>query len=114
MNVICIDLTILSESKLKEICKVHDLEYEAMLSNKKQKISKIWIDKEADQIIGYTLKKSEIFYFHEDYLLYLKIMDPIDPSKIEIVLNLDDILEKISQFGVESLTKEERDFLDKQ
>jgi hypothetical protein len=40
-----------------------------------------------------------------------KLVD-IEVVKLPIVLEVDVILDKISQFGINSITKEERDFLD--
>ena len=35
------------------------------------------------------------------------------PRKLKVVLDVDTILDKIGQYGIDSITKEEKDFLDK-
>ena len=63
-----------------------------------------------------TNKPEEIIYTNGFYELFPSIPryepKPKELPAPKVELNLDAILDKISKFGIDSLLKEERDFLD--
>jgi hypothetical protein len=114
MNIICIDLRMFNHVKLQELCDLHSLRYEAIWENKKQGFAKLWIDTDKMQIIAFNTKKNHNIQFTDEYCDFLLSYVPVDLIKSENkLLNLDDILDKISKYGISSLTLDERDFLGK-
>ena len=132
-NIKCIDLTAYNYEKLEEIGVALKIANPSLLAeNKRIGIGKIWFDVKNDNaVIAYTIKgNSEILIadnFIED-ISKIKSLDVIakerpnvldlvesvikSPRKLEVILNVDAILDKIGQYGLDSITKEERDFLD--
>ena len=132
-NIKCIDLTAYNYEKLEEIGVALKIANPSLLAeNKRIGIGKIWFDVKNDNaVIAYTIKgNSEILIadnFIED-ISKIKSLDVIakerpnvldlvesvikSPKKLEVILNVDAILDKIGQYGLDSITKEERDFLD--
>lgn len=125
MKIIVIDHSFTSDEKLKRISDELNLNYELLVKDRKQfRLYRIWIDIDSKTMIAYTTTKSpkEIIYtkVHEELLFDIKGYDPKpialpepknEPLKVD--LNIDSILDKISKFGIESLLKEEKDYLDK-
>jgi hypothetical protein len=64
------------------------------------------------KILAYKYYNLSEFFYNDD------VFESIKPYKVEIptniIFDIDTILEKISKFGIDSITKEERDFLDNQ
>jgi hypothetical protein len=124
MKIVVIDYTFTSDEKLKRISEELHLNYELLIKEKKEfKMYRIWIDIESKTMIAYTTTKSpkSIIYTrgYDDLFVSMKGYEPkpigLPEPKIEYPkaeLNIDSILDKISKFGIESLLKEEKDFLD--
>lgn len=110
-NTICIDLRMFNHIKLKEICDIHGLEYQVLLSTKNQGFAKIWINKDTMKIFAFTLKKDDTVRFTDEFSKDLSEMVPVDVPKQPKVLDLDTILEKISTYGIDSLRPNEKEFL---
>jgi len=74
--------------------------------------SKIFIDKNTYKIIGYchTIDK-KLIQISEDFVVYLRDMNSITPKKKSISFTIDEILDKINQYGIDSLTYQEKQFL---
>lgn len=70
----------------------------------------LFSDEDLDYLEGGDMYEDEMFYDEEnDDLSKLK-----KTSKPKITLTLDSVLDKVSKTGMDSLTKEEKDFLDNQ
>lgn len=146
-NIICIDLTKYNYEKLKEIAKDLNIEnYEGLAANKKQGISKMWLDSKSSFVtIAYMVKGYNDLIIAEEFKEELtKILpievevkerlkpiinrDDFDNSEIgvntnlsidekrninlPVILDIDIILDKIQEYGLDSITKEEKKFLD--
>lgn len=112
-NTICIDLTKFNYEKLKDVSNELDLDYDVLVRNKKKGFAKIFVNTDLGIIIAYTTKKnkSEICYtgtFDEA----LSKMKSFEITKDPVQLDTDSILEKISKYGIDSLNKDEKLYLD--
>lgn len=119
MNLILIDYAFTSDEKLKLICDELELNYDILIKDKKRfKLFRIWIDKDSKRMISYSTQKSpDKIEFTDAFDTGFKSMATYEPKvletkKIEISLDVDDILDKIHKFGIDSLLKEEKEFLD--
>lgn len=119
MNIIVIDYTFTSDEKLQRICDELNFNYETLKKDKKElKLYRVWIDTISKTMIAYSTTNSlgKIVYTNHFDILFESIprYEPkpaeLPPPKFD--LNIDSILDKISKFGMNSLLKEERDFLD--
>lgn len=146
-DVICIDLTKYNYEKLKEIAKSLNIKnFEALAENKKNGISKLWLDtKNSFVIIAYMVKGYKDLIITDEIKEELSKISPIevivkerlkptinrddfDNSEIgvninfstdekknmnlPVILDIDIILDKIQEYGLDSITKEEKKFLD--
>jgi len=120
-NIICIDLTILNKKELKNFSAEYSIDYEALLDLKQKTYAKIWLTKDGN-CVAFTVTKDNSFDI-EDYdtvrvfnfflteLSNIKTYQvPVEP----VILDVDTILEKIFKHGKDSLTLEEKNFLDNQ
>jgi hypothetical protein len=124
MNIIVIDYAFTSDEKLKRISEELRLNYELLAKERKEfKMYRIWIDIDSKTMIAYTTTKStkKIIYTngYDELFVNMNRYEPkpigLPEPKIEYPkaeLDIDSILDKISKFGIESLLKEEKDFLD--
>jgi len=128
-NIKCIDLTVYTYDKLNEIGIGLKLVKPSLLGeNKKIGISKIWFDVEnGNAVIAYTVKGSEEILIADNFFDSLKSIKPVTfviqdkpkpetkivPVTEKIEFDIDTILDKIGQYGIDSITKEEKNFLDK-
>lgn len=110
-NIICIDLTKFNNEKLVDVAKELSLDYNSLLSDKKEGFAKLYIGIKGT--IAFTMKggKDKIHYTKE-FTNDLSNMDSFELVKEPIVMNVDSILEKISKFGISSITTEEKEFFD--
>lgn len=129
-NIKCIDLTVYTYDKLNEIGTGLKLAKPSLLGeNKKIGISKIWFDIDnSNAVIAYTVKGSEEILIADNFFDSLKGIKPVtfvvqdkpkpvvenkvEVEDIKIELDIDTILDKIGQYGIDSITKEEKKFLD--
>ena len=112
-NIICLDLSNLTEVQLESICIDLDLDFSALLENKvKFLIDKAYIDLNILKMFAYTLVSDKDVIKYLDIDSVLKSI-PVYEKKVavEVILNADVILDKISKYGVDCLVKEELDFL---
>ncbi len=132
-NIKCIDLTVYNYEKLEEIGSALKIANPSLLAeNKKIGISKIWFDTKNDNaVIAYTVKGDDEILIADNFIADITKIKPVDvivkerpnvanlvesvknsPRKLEVILDVDSILDKIGQYGIDSITKEEKDFLD--
>jgi hypothetical protein len=128
-NIKCMDLTTYDYDKLDEISRFLKIgNINALSQNKKNGICKIWIDTiNRYNIIAYTVVDNpDEIIIADNFIQDLKnikpifnefIKDKLESTKSEessqTTLEIDTILDKIGQYGISSLTKEEKDFLKK-
>lgn len=121
-DIICVDLTILNDVEIKDFCTEYVLMYETILDFKKKTYAKLWLTKDGI-LIAFNLIKENDFEIddYETVRLFNKFLPELEsstkvysPIKEPIILEVDAILEKISKYGINHITTEERDFLDAQ
>lgn len=113
-NIICIDLTKFNNEKLKEVSDKLDISYEILLSNKENGFAKLFVDLTGSgTIVAFTTKKNKEKVILTNYFTKsLLEMTSFEIIKEPVQLEMDSVLEKISKYGIESLSKLEKDFLD--
>lgn len=118
-NIICIDLTQYTLQELKEVSEVYNIPFfylEDLKGNPGEEVyfAKMWFDTLNQEIVGYSsiLDKDKLVLSES----YTDIISDIKPSELKKrrvdVLTVDNILDKIAKYGIDSLVKEEKDFLD--
>ena len=120
-DIICVDLTKLTDSEIAEFCASRNFIYDGVIGLKRQTYAKVWWTREGVGI-AFTLAKDNQWNI-KDYDS-VRMFDGFVPSLSEVpvyeapkpivVLDVDSILEKIFKYGKESMTTEEREFLDSQ
>lgn len=120
MNLIVIDYAFTSDEKLKRICDELEFNYELLKKERKKfKMYRIWCDTITKTMVAYctTNKPDEVIYTEGFDRLFISIPryepKPAQLPPPNLDLNIDSILDKISKYGIDSLLKEEKDFLDK-
>jgi hypothetical protein len=115
-NVILIDFAFTSDSTLKNICNELKLNFDVLKTEKdKFNFYKVWIDMSSKTMIAYTITKrpNDIIYTNGLSSLFLEMSSfQLQPSTDLSDLNVDKILDKIAKYGMSSLLKEEKEFLD--
>lgn len=118
-NIICIDLTQYTLTELKDVSKVFNVPF-FYLEDLKGKpgeevyFGKMWFDTLNQEIVGYSsiLEKDKLI-LSDSYTDTINDIKPVDLKKRRVdVLTVDNILDKIAKYGIDSLVKEEKDFLD--
>ena len=118
-NIICIDLTQYTLQELKEVSEVYNIPFfylEDLKGNPGEEVyfAKMWFDTLNQEIVGYSsiLDKDKLILSES----YTDIISDIKPSELKKrrvdILTVDNILDKIAKYGIDSLVKEEKDFLD--
>ena len=106
-NIICIDLTKFNNEKLKEVSNELNLSYDIVLNNKKKGFAKIYL--KGIEVIAFTTKKDKgNIIFMESFKLGLLFMDSFELTDEPIQFELDSVLEKITKYGIDSLSKKEK------
>jgi hypothetical protein len=114
-NIICIDLTIYNQEKIKELGDIYDLKIESLLINKSKGFKKIWYDTKNKMIVCFISKMTgDKIVYTDEYEKSLLDMKPIEVPKKVKILTVDSILDKINKWGIESLNESERKFLESQ
>ena len=112
-NIICIDLTKFNNEKLKEVSTELNVKLEILVDNKKEGFVKLFVNTDLGIIVAFTTKrdKNRIVYtdVYDNMLLGMKSFEII---KEPVQLEMDTVLEKISKYGIDSLSKNEKKFLD--
>lgn len=122
MKAIQIDFSTTSDADLRVILKRYAIKYDELIEkHKKFGFYKIFIDLDTFKLFAYILvsdkNKVEFTDGINEVLLSIKpeVVEEEKPQiDIDISFDVDQILEKISKFGINSLTKAEKDFLDNQ
>lgn len=112
----CVDLTSYNCEKLKEVSEFLGIQnHEAMVENKKNGVTKMWIDISNNMTtIAYSVKGDKNVYMTDEFLSDLNKIKPFVLIKKVKELNLNSILDKISEYGITSLSTNEKLFLDNQ
>ena len=118
-NIICIDLTQYTLKELKDVSEVYNIPFFYLEDLKGQPgeevyFGKMWFDTLNQEIVGYSsiLDKDKLI-LSESYTDIISDIKPSDLKKRRVdVLTIDNILDKIAKYGIDSLVKEEKDFLD--
>lgn len=118
-NIKVIDLTTFNNEKLKEVVKMFpgiQINPDSLIQDKKNGIKKLFLDTENLVVIAYTLKANpDEIIFTDDLVEKLKAIESLQMPKKQKAsgpLSVDTILDKISKWGIESLTESEKTFLD--
>lgn len=108
-SIIVLDLT-QTLKEIESICKEYGIDFEIIKYNKVNGVHLLWIDISVKQIINYKLNGLDEVKALPDQLLK---MEPVKAKVLPIVLETDAILDKIGQYGINSLDEEELEFLRK-
>lgn len=114
-NVILIDFSITSKEALKSICDEVKINFDVLSYDAKNlKFYKVWVELSTKTMIAYTTqKRPNEMVFTDGFQNNLLNTNPYQLTSVLIDnLSLDDVLDKISKFGINSLLKEEKEFLD--
>lgn len=115
-NVILIDFAFTSEQSLKSICDELRINFKVLKSDKEKfKFYKVWIDMDSRTMIAYTTVKDTkniVYTIGIESMLQSLNSYQLQPSTNLAELNVNSILDKISKYGIDSLLKEEKEFLD--
>jgi hypothetical protein len=115
-NVILIDFALTSEKTLVSICDELKINFKVLKSDKEKfKFYKVWIDLDSRTMIAYTTVKDTkniVYTVGIESMLQSLNSYQLQPSTNLAELNVNSILDKISKYGIDSLLKEEKDFLD--
>jgi len=127
-KIVCINLEY-NKEKLDLISFKYNIDLEYMLSLKEKNIKKVWIKLGDDSnYLVATLRKSNKIEFvsgfpDDRFREEVKKIKPVDVPEVPMIdcvtsysveeFDVDTILDKISESGVASITKEELDFLKK-
>lgn len=98
--------------KVLEDNQLHKIEAESLYQLMLEGYTKIFVDKETLKIIGYChIVDKKLIQISEEFILFLKDMNSITFKNNKNNLTVDSILDKISQYGIKSLTQQEKEFL---
>ncbi len=111
MKAILIDFKTTSDSELRLISNKININYDWFIEMRDVNwVEKVIIDLDQMDVIACVYKHIEGVQVNSENF------DKIKPFKVELPIiknyDVDNILEKISEFGIDSITKEEKDFLD--
>jgi len=92
------------------------IEAKVLLNLKHDGYLKLWLDNQTFRTVAWTSSPDKKrVHLSDDYLQFLKDMNSltfVEPYGSKSSLNLDTILDKIAKSGIESLTQNEKQFLD--
>lgn len=113
-NLVCIDLEKFQQSgDIEEIFEsngitITDKIHPYLLWTLKVDLKKIWYDPTCDEYVIFQDISGEFIYL-DHFIDILKKFPALDRKKY---FDVNDILDKINKLGINSLTKEEKDFLE--
>lgn len=118
-DIICVDFTILNENELKNLSAEYGFSYEGLVDFKKKTYAKVWFTKEGVSV-AFTVIEDNAFKIKDFnkvrmFNVFLEELSLIAPYQViaePVVFDVDIILEKIFKYGKDSLTIEEKNFLD--
>lgn len=115
-NVIVIDFSISTEKDIIRICEEYDLNHVTLLEDKASfNLGRVYINIDSKLVIAYTFVDNPSEFIYTDFFeAQLKAIPTYQPKPaINIAdLSVDSILDKIHKYGIDSLLKEEKEFLD--
>ena len=115
-KVILIYFALTSEKTLVSICDELKINFKVLKSDKEKfKFYKVWIDMDSRTMIAYTTVKDTkniVYTVGIESMLQSLNSYQLQPSTNLAELNVNSILDKISKYGIDSLLKEEKEFLD--
>jgi hypothetical protein len=77
--------------------------------------TKVFVNKKEKKIIGFChMNAKKEIQFNDDFIALLKNLKSIAPAKTQSELTVNAILDKIRLYGIESLNRQEKNFLDEQ
>jgi len=114
MDIVLFDLRKYSSpEELERIARKYNLDVDVnKLSELSSKYLKVYFDRVNGDMVAVQFKGDKglsMTKFFEDKLLEIKCLPPIPIENVE--LNIDDILDKINEFGINSLSAREKLFL---
>jgi hypothetical protein len=112
-NIIIIDLT-MSVEDLRIICDNINMNLETLVQNKNAGFHKIWVNYISEgemDLIAYTRVGSKKVEFIDAVINSYEVLQPVVKEEINDFLTVDDILDKISNKGIDSLSDKELKFL---
>ena len=114
MNIVLFDLRKYSSpEELARIARRHNLSVDVdKLSELSSKYSRVYFDQINGDMVAVQFKGDKglsMTQFCEDRLFEIKCLPPIPIENVE--MNIDDILDKINEFGIKSLSAKEKLFL---
>lgn len=120
-DIICVDLSALNFEQLKEFSIEKNFKYEVLQDLKNKTYAKIWFTRSGEGV-AFTLVRKNIFKIKdyekvrpfEGFFEDLSKMEAYKPTRPAKILEVDAILDKIAKYGAQSMTKEEKEFLDSQ
>jgi hypothetical protein len=112
MNLILIDLKQYNHPKLKELAEHFDFNAESLVLFKDNGVAKIWVDLDTKDVVTFTIKKDNTIRLGDQFMEKLLSLKAFELPKKPKSLSLDSILEKISNLGINSLTTDEKNYLD--
>lgn len=113
-NLVCINLENFQQAgDIEEILESNGIEiteniHPYLLWTLKNDLKKIWYDPTHDEYVIFEDLNGEFIYL-DHFINTLKNFPSLDRKKY---FDVNDILDKINKYGVGSLTKEEKDFLE--
>ena len=114
-NIICIDLTNFNNEKLSEVAKLYNLNEQNLVNDKKEGFAKMYIDTTSGVLVAFTYKKNkDVIVIADVFTNSLKSITPvvIEKKQPKVEMTVDNILDKISKYGIESISISEKRFLD--
>ena len=113
-NIICIDLTQFNKEKLVEVADKYGLNIENLTENKEMGTSKIYFCTDLKRIIAFSNKgDKKVIFLSDGFEEILRSIEPVVMTKRSTgPLIVDNILDKIGKYGIESLSTDEKNFLD--
>jgi hypothetical protein len=108
-SIIVVDLTMWM-IELEAICKEYSLDIDIITQNKTQGFKYLWIDTYSSKIIAYNYIGKDEIRIVENVFNKVKVLKTKKAS-IPVILDVDTILDKITEYGIDSLVQEEKDFL---
>ena len=111
MNTILIDFKNTSDKELKLIAAKTKLKYSYLIEIRDEySVERVIIDLDQKMVLAYKYNDVDGFSYNDD------VFETIKPYKVEVpkdvVLDVDTILDKIKDYGIDFISIEEKAFLD--
>jgi len=90
---------------------IKNIDAAKLFEHKESGYTKIFFDKDTFIAFAYVHKSSKDIIIQDDFKDFLKDLPSLSFKPTNVVLNVDVILEKISEKGIDSLSKKEKEFL---